>query len=287
MKNILLQTTIEYTRDDWSIERFSKLAEFLSNVRDNDGKTLFRITTRNRQNLSTGDDPTLSRLDESEFDQLWIFGVDTGSGLGTADCEAISRFRDRGGAILASRDHQDLGISLCTLGGIGEAHHFHSKNPEPDPARRAVDDTQTPSISWPNYHSGSNGDFQHVETMQPLHPIMRNPANASGSIEFLPAHPHEGAVSVPAGEQHARVAAVGRSVITGNPFNLAVAFERNRRGPAVADSSFHHFLDYNLDPRAGCPSFVTEPPGHGMLENPQALADTMAYIENIARWFAG
>ena len=50
--------------------------------------------------------------------------------------------------------------------------------------------------------------------------------------------------------------------------------------------SFHHFLDYNLDPRTGCPSFVTEASGSGMLENSQALADTKAYIENIARWLA-
>jgi hypothetical protein len=286
MKNILLQTTIEYAKDDWSIERFSKLAEFLSSIRSNDGKTLFRVTSRDRENLSTGDDPVLSRLDESDFEQLWIFGVDTGAGLGTADCEAISRFRDRGCAILASRDHQDLGISLCTLGGIGEAHHFHSRNPEPDPARHVIDDKGTPTISWPNYHSGSNGDFQRIEATQPLHPIMRNAGNASGFVEFLPAHPHEGTVSVPVGEQHARVAALGRSVTTGNAFNIAVAFERNRRGPAVVDSSFHHFLDYNLDPRAGCPSFVTEAYGYGMLENPQALADTRAYFENIARWFA-
>ena len=207
--------------------------------------------------------------------------------LGALDCAAIGRFRDRGGAMLTSRDHQDLGISFCTLGGIGAANHFHSKNPEPDPARCVADDTGTPDILWPNYHSGRNGDCQRVESPAPLHPIMRNNSNLSGAIELLPAHPHEGAISVPhAAQQHARVVALGRSAITGTPFNIAIGFERNGRGKAVVDSSFHHFLDYNLDPRAGCPSFVTEPCGSGMLENPQALADTKAYIENIARWLA-
>src|SRR5215831_4167110 len=148
--------------------------------------------------------------------------------------------------------------SFCTR-GIGAANHFHSKNPQPDPERRAPDDTETPSILWPNYHSGKNGDFQKVEVPAPVHPIMRNGANASGHIELLPAHPHEGAISVPSAEStHARVVAVGKSAITGRPFNLAIAFERNGNGRAVVDSSFHHFLDYNLDPRAGCPSFVTE-----------------------------
>jgi hypothetical protein len=73
---------------------------------------------------------------------------------------------------------------------------------------------------------------------------------------------------------------------TGHPLNIAVAFDRNGGGRAVVDSSFHHFLDYNLDPRTGCPSFVTEASGSGMLENSQALADTKAYIENIACWLA-
>jgi hypothetical protein len=287
MKNILLQTTITYAKDDWSIERFSKLAEVLSAMNDGSGSRLFHVTARDRENLSSGNDRVLSGIEESDFDELGLFGVDAGGGLGQLDCEAIGRFRQRGGAILTSRDHQDLGISFCSLGGIGAANHFHSKNPEADPQRRVPDDNETPSISWPNYHSGNNGDFQKVESPAPLHPLMRNPLNSSGRIELLPAHPHEGAISVPAAERdHARVAALGHSSITGKPFNIAIGFERNREGRAVVDSSFHHFLDFNLDPRAGCPSFVSEPSGSGMLENPQALADTKAYIQNIARWLA-
>jgi hypothetical protein len=287
MKKILLQTTIPYAKDNWSIERFSMLVSFLLAIQDGSGNTLFDIMARNRENLTSGDDPVLSKLDDSDFDELWLFGVDLGDGLGSLDCAAIGRFRDRGGAILTSRDHQDLGISFCTLGGIGPANHFHSKNPESDPARRVPDDTGTPGILWPNYHSGTNGDFQGVELPRPVHAIMLNFANPSGYIELLPAHPHEGAISVPSDEgQHARVAALGRSTVTGRPFNIAIAFERNGGGRAVVDSSFHHFVDYNMDPRRGCPSFVTEPLGSAMLDNPQALADTRAYIENIARWLS-
>src|SRR5262249_43644788 len=44
-----------------------------------------------------------------------------------------------------------------------------------------------------------------------------------------------------------------------NPKPDPIAFERNGTGRTVVDSSFHHFLDYNLDPRAGCPCLVTEP----------------------------
>jgi hypothetical protein len=287
MKNILLQTTIEYAQDDWSIERFSILTDILSSIEDPSGRKLFYVTARDRENLGSGDDRLLSRIDESDFDQIWLFGVDVGGGMSPQDCAAIGRFRQRGGAIFTSRDHQDLGISFCDLGGIGAANHFHTKNPEIDPQRRISDDTETPTISWPNYHSGTNGDFQLVEAVLPLHPIMTNPRNPSGRIECLPAHPHEGAISVSSGERQARVVAVGRSAITSNAFNIAIAFESENLGRAVVDSSFHHFADFNFDPRLGCPSFVTERRGHALLENEAALADAKAYARNIAYWLSG
>lgn len=289
MKKILLQTTIPFSSDDWTIERFSFVCEYLSSLVDENDARLYHVAARNRENNKTGDDQLLSRLDKSDYDQLWLFGVDVGGGLSENDCNAITRFRQRGGGVLTSRDHQDLGISFCSLGGIGDAHHFHSKNPENSP-RQKVDDTGSPTISWPNYHSGSNGDFQRVLATKPIHPIMQNEDNESGVIEMLPAHPHEGAVSVPGNGENARVVAKGRSKLSGKEFNLAVVFEpspkNGARGTAVADSSFHHFLDYNLDPTKGCPSFVSEKPGFGMLETPEAMEDTKAYIRNLAAWLS-
>src|SRR5947208_2182593 len=40
MKKILLQTTIEYAKADWSVERFSILAELLSGIIDEAGNRL-------------------------------------------------------------------------------------------------------------------------------------------------------------------------------------------------------------------------------------------------------
>ena len=261
------------------------LADFLGDITDTRGHALYQVVARDRQNNSAGDDSILSKLDDSDFDQLWLFGVDVGGGLSASDCAAIGRFRERGGGILTTRDHQDLGISFCTLGGVGNAHHFHSKNPEPDASRRSIDDTETPAITWPNYHSGSNGDWQSIEVLDPLHPVMSNPKNTSRKITMLPAHPHEGAISVPKGAK-ARVIATGKSKLTGRNFNIAVAFEGNGGGRAIADSSFHHFLDYNLDPGRGCPSFVTESPGDGMLKNTAARDDAFAYFRNLAAWLS-
>jgi hypothetical protein len=289
---ILLQTTIPFAEDNWHIGRFSLLRDELASLKDEAGNALYDVTTRDRESDADGNDPILSKLETTDFDELWLFAIDTGDGLTADDCQGITRFRQRGGGIMATRDHEDLGTSLCTLGGIGRAHFFHSKNPEPDSSRHVPDDPDTTSISWPNYHSGANGDYQTI-TADSAHELMRNPSSSKGVIEFLPAHPHEGAVGVPEGEKHASVVATGKSKATGRRFNLIVAFESstdvhgNTLGRGIAESSFHHFVDYNWDNEMGCPSFLLEPPGDGYKRNPQALRDVKTYVSNLARWLSG
>jgi hypothetical protein len=286
---ILLQTTIPATEDDWNINRFSLLQDHLRSITDDQGQPLYELTARDREVNADGNDPVLSSLDQSDFDQLWLFAVDTGDGLTVSDCQGITRFRQKGGGIYTTRDHQDLGSSLCTLGGVGRAHFFHTQHPEPDESRRAPDDQETQSISWPNYHSGSNGDYQNIAVVAPVHDVLRT-KSASGVIKYFPAHPHEGAVGVPESETHARVIATGMSQVSHRPFNLIVAFERatdnhgNNLGRAIADSSFHHLVDYNWDISKGCPSFLVEPPGDQIQKEPEKLNDVKAYVSNLAQW---
>jgi hypothetical protein len=286
---ILLQTTISAVTDDWHIGRFSLLTEHLRSLKNADGTPLYDVTPRNHETDETGNDPLLSSLDESEFDQLWLFAVDVGTGLTSADCAGITSFRKRGGGIFSTRDHFDLGSSLCTLGGIGAAHYFHSIHPDPDPDRNRRDDIVTTEIDYPNYHSGANGDYQKIDVVEP-HELLRR---EDGSfIEFFPSHPHEGGVGAPAGDGSAHVIATGTSKATGRPFNLVVAFEHsvdkhgNDCGRAIAESSFHHVVDYNWDTDMGCPSFLTEPPGDGYKRNPKALDDIKQYVTNVAAWLS-
>ncbi|RAK52325.1 hypothetical protein [Phenylobacterium deserti] len=276
---ILLQTTITPTEDDWHIGRFSILRDFLSSL---DG---VEVTARDRGAAPGETDPILGAIDESNFDQLWLFAVDVGDGLNSDECAAISRFRRNGRGLMVTRDHMDLGSSVCTLGGVGAAHYFHTKNLDPDETRHAIDDPYTTYISWPNYHSGANGDAQVVEVVGEPHPLLRRNGQV---ITRLPAHPHEGAVDAPSDDPSARVIATGCSKVTGRPFNIAVAFEASEAGGrAVAQSTFHHFADYNLDPDMGCPSFVSEPPGGSLKRDEAAMADVRAYHSNLAYWLAG
>lgn len=282
---VLLQTTIEPTGDDWHVGRFSLLRDRLESLRADEGP-LFEVTARDRGPVGAPD-PVLSTLDRSSFKQLWLFAVDTGDGLHAADVAGILRFRARGGALLVTRDHMDLGCSVSLLGAVGAAHLFHTHNVDAGRPVAPPDDRDTPHILWPNFHSGANGDAQRIEPVLPIHPVMRDPESGSGAVEHLPAHPHEGGVAAPAAEPLSRVIATGRSLATGNRFNIAVAFERSgAAGRAIAESTFHHFADYNWDPDQGCPSFVSEMPGDGLKRIPGAMRSVHRYVGNVALWLA-
>jgi hypothetical protein len=284
MQNLLLQTTIEGDPDDWNITRFSRLTEFLSQLRDRNGQLAFRVTARNRGRCGEPD-AILSKLPELEFDQLWLFAVDAGDGLTAADCAGISRFRQLGGRLLVTRD-MDLGRCVCNLDGVGAAHHFHGNNAERND--RGPDNPLSSDIVGPNHRVAADGGFQRVRAVGHIHPVMRDRHSVTGVIQYLPAHPHEGVVNVPPGETSARVIVAGQSVASGRRFNIAVAFERSDRGGrAIAQSSFHHFSDCNWDPNADCHSFGGDPAGGSIARSPEALRSTRQYVSNVAFWLAG
>ena len=69
---------------------------------------------------------------------------------------------------------------------------------------------------------------------------------------------------------------------------------RNRETNAVGDDAVLSALDttdfdelWLFATDAGCPSFVDEPPGHGMKRDPRALADIYAYVRDAASRLAG
>ena len=281
---ILLQTTIPHVEDDWHVDRFSLLADHLASARV-DGLR-FEVTARNLERGTAAADPVLSSLGAQPFDELWLFAVDVGDGLNALERAGIESFWKRGGGVLTARDHQDLGCSLCELPEIGAAHQFHSRNRDPRPEFQRADDVETKTISWPNYHSGRNGDVQRVSAVDPTHPLLQSRRSSSGVVEHFPAHPHEGSIWAPSHVAGAAVIAVGRSGATGREFNLIVAGDTKTPGAGrwIAHSSFHHFADYNWDPRKGAPTFVTEAPGEQIARAPDLLDDVRAYAVNAAVW---
>ncbi|NJR66015.1 MAG: hypothetical protein HC772_12960 [Leptolyngbyaceae cyanobacterium CRU_2_3] len=178
---------------------------------------------------------------------------------------------------------------MAFLEGLGSFHNFHTQNLDPDESRCCNDDSYTSYISFPNYHSGRNGDYQAVIPVEPIHDLLKT---HNGRIAYFPAHPHEGSVAVPVGVDYARVVATGKSLVTGRSFNLAIAADPPQDvtgafpGRVVAQSTFHHLVDYNWDISKGCPTFVDEPPGDDTIHHPERLEDIKAYVRNLVLWLA-
>ena len=279
-KHILIKSTVNDV-DDWHIGRFSILVAHLESLGH-------RVTT-SPWHSQNGAELELSNLVTSDVDQLWLIAVDVVDAISDADALAIHNFRRRGGGLLVTRDHEDMGKTLLKLPEVGNSHHFQSINPEPDVTRHVRDDLETIEVSWPNYNTGANGDYQIIETSNPLHPLMQR---ADGStLQFLPAHPHEGVVSLPNSLLEVGQELVfSRSQSTGHQFCAVVAIDTYQEGDGtnlgrvISESTFHHFADPNLDPAVPSPSFVTELPGDGIVQNDEARRDAFRYIENVANW---
>jgi hypothetical protein len=78
------------------------LRAHLASLKNEAGHRRCQVTARNRVSDAGADDPVLSTLDRSEFDELWLFAIDSGDGLTAADCQGIMGFRQRAGGILWS-----------------------------------------------------------------------------------------------------------------------------------------------------------------------------------------
>src|ERR1051325_11699358 len=72
---ILLQTTIPAAEEDWNVGRFSLLREHPSSLKGEDGDALCEVVARDRETNDAGDDELLSRLDSTDFDELWLFAL--------------------------------------------------------------------------------------------------------------------------------------------------------------------------------------------------------------------
>ena len=190
---------------------------------------------------------------------------------------------------MATRDHMDLGLLYL--------HPRRRGRRPPLPHQEPRSGRATPQDRRPLHHRhplaelpfrARTATFRKSPLRGPLHPVLVNPDAADGRVRFLPSHPHEGDISAPPDDPSARVIATGRSLVTAEPFNIAVAFEASDAGGrAIAQSTFHHFADYNWDPSRGKPSFVVEPPGEALRHSAKAQQSIRKYMKNLALWLVG
>ncbi|HEY9180415.1 MAG TPA: hypothetical protein VIO32_06825 [Candidatus Baltobacteraceae bacterium] len=258
MANILVQTTLRDGEGEWQIERFSSIVSLLRN----DGHD---VVARNRTPQSDGSDPLLSTLDASDFNELWLFAADRGDGLAPADVRGILRFRERGGGVFASRDSENVGLSLLNLGSVGRVNHFRSYNRP----RGSGDYSPAPD------RVAAGDEYERIVPLEPVHELLRTQKSASGVIEYFPAVQHETAISVPPYAPFARVIAVSGAP-HGDAANVAIAIDDEfcddgrRCGRAVATSCLHHFAD-----------------GQWNSSRSNAFSENVEeFARNVARWLA-
>jgi len=60
------------------VESLSLMTEHLASLRE--AGTSVEVTARNHEANLDGSDPVLLSLDRSPFDELWLFGFDSGNG---------------------------------------------------------------------------------------------------------------------------------------------------------------------------------------------------------------
>ena len=154
------------------------------------------------------------------FDELWLFGVLTGSPyLQVDEVAAIETFMDSGRGVLAMGDHEDLGLGLCGQikrvrsmrkwwfqsplppAGMLVAPHstdltrndtVHAITPGTDVNLGNQDDA-TPQRIYPNYRYAWTW-FRPFNRVRFPHPVLCGPR---GAIRVMPDHQHEGDCILP------------------------------------------------------------------------------------------
>ena len=164
---VLLQTTIPTTADDWIYRAFQSARTILARaaaprrapVRGDDARPRKSWRTRSR---------ALHARSE-RFDEMWLFAVDVGDGLTAAGLRGDFAFSEAGPRPAGHAGSHGFGILDLRFGEASARRiTFIAATSTPMPARRAPDDSITTSISWPNFHSGANGDYQEIRAIAPF-----------------------------------------------------------------------------------------------------------------------
>lgn len=223
-------------------------------------------------------------------DQIWLFGYQAGESS-EALTKAIAARMNAGCGVFATGDHDDRGQQLC--GSLPRVRHLRCwvrPANAPDYGDDSIDTVfpllDSADVAAPRQPAENDAHFKPVfadRTGTATHPLMR--LGEHGTIAWLPDHPHEGALGtldVPALEDFTAAERAGIATLAwamawrkpgdGSPRHSprAVPILRAYDPPAdsahgriVVDSTFHHWVNYNLHAAQARPAgHLCEPFGH-------------------------
>ncbi|HEY9405141.1 MAG TPA: hypothetical protein VIQ24_20990 [Pyrinomonadaceae bacterium] len=281
-----------------------------------------------------GTDPTAdtqnfvfnNTITTANFDQIWLFGIETNPVLTNAEFGVLANFMNAGGGLFATGDHQTLGFAMGgELPRVRKMRDWSSipmftdridtvTNPGPDRITQFDDQSdEFPQRIFPHFY-GSGSSWSP-------HPLLRSPL---GPIDVMPDHPHESvclvgptlnapynlhglnfvefpnfngvplspeiiATSMSAGRYlNPPGSAVGKPPTTPRCFGSISVWDGHKvaRGRIVCDSTWHHFVNINLDGTGAVPAPGNNRRGlrNAALVFTQDFHQVAEYYRNIADW---
>jgi hypothetical protein len=297
------------------------LSEFLTAFNQLEATTWadYRLTLAHRGNIINSPNPVVvnhisnfnfeSSVNLNDFDQIWLFGINSFGSINANEKNAISDYMNGGGGLFATGDHGSLGNAMC--GDIIRVKDMRFWSDTPNSANdtnevsmtgRRRNDTNAPR---PGNTTANTFDHQSDDVPQSIgvnkfgtdflpHPLLSisTSIKPSGVIDIMPDHPHEGectpATSFTVNGVTIPTQIIATSFVPGGNTSggkdstdphcfpsISVWDGRPANvGRIVIDSTWHHFVNINLD-------------GSGSAQGGLSASDYIVirqYFMNIATW---
>ena len=211
---------------DFSTDGFG-LSEFITSFRKLEQNSMvhikYKVTLAHRRNVSdfamqnpSSNPVIVNRIKNfnfdtsvtlNNFDQVWLFGIESGGGITTNEINKIDSYMNGGGGLFCTGDHGSLGKTMCgAIPRVKDMRIWDNTNASNDinevsmnGARR--NDTNRPSVGQSvaiSFNNQSDNIPQNIAVRTfgsgLPHPLLSisTSKRASGIIDIMPDHPHEG-----------------------------------------------------------------------------------------------
>ena len=221
----------------------------------------------------------------NDFDQVWLFGIDSGTPINATENTAIENYMNGGGGLFATGDHGSLGRAMCgNIARVKDMRHWSDFPSSPDLTNEVSmggwkrNDTNRPAEGDATSLFFDNQSDNIPQTIGVRmfgtglpHPLLSCSSSIRPSriIDIMPDHPHEGeckqettfmanginiqsqiiATSFVLGGSTTNGGDGGKALTVPHCFpSIAVWDGRSANvGRIVIDSTWHHFVNINLN----------------------------------------
>ncbi len=143
----------------------------------------------------------------NSFDQVWLFGIETGAYLSPSEVTKIENYMNGGGGLFATGDHGLLGSALCSqIPRVKDMRYWDNTDPidsinEVSMGGRRRNDTNRPGAGQilSSYFDNQSDNIPQNIAVRTFgagmpHPLLSisTSIRPSGIIDIMPDHPHEG-----------------------------------------------------------------------------------------------